>query len=67
MARYVPQVGASSQFESLTTLVTGYGATTFPGLTEAILYEKNVTLVNEEAKRLEVLIGELATVIDPDN
>jgi N-acetylated-alpha-linked acidic dipeptidase len=33
-------------------LVTGYGATTLPGLTEAITIEKNVTLANNEAARL---------------
>ncbi|KAH9077021.1 Zn-dependent exopeptidase [Lactarius deliciosus] len=30
----------------------GYGATTLPGLTEAITIEKNVTLANDEAARL---------------
>ncbi|KJA29916.1 hypothetical protein HYPSUDRAFT_31952 [Hypholoma sublateritium FD-334 SS-4] len=45
----------------------GYGATTFPGLTEAILYEKNITLINHEADRLEALIGALATIIDPQS
>ncbi|KAI9447887.1 Zn-dependent exopeptidase [Lactarius indigo] len=30
----------------------GYGATTLPGLTEAITIEKNVTLANDEAVRL---------------
>ncbi|KAH9045256.1 Zn-dependent exopeptidase [Lactarius pseudohatsudake] len=30
----------------------GYGATTLPGLTEAITIEKNITLANDEAARL---------------
>jgi len=32
--------------------VTGYGATTLPGLTEAITIEKNITLADNEATRL---------------
>ncbi|KAF9478208.1 Zn-dependent exopeptidase [Pholiota conissans] len=43
----------------------GYGATTFPGLTEAITFEKNVTLIHHEANRLEVLLKALATAIEP--
>ncbi|KAL5527160.1 hypothetical protein ACEPAG_5951 [Sanghuangporus baumii] len=38
----------------------GYGATTFPGLTEALVYDKNATLAQEEAKRLQALIDALA-------
>jgi len=43
----------------------GYGATTFPALTEAITYEKNLTLIKLEADRLETLLVELATNIKP--
>ncbi|KAI5119745.1 hypothetical protein M0805_004077 [Coniferiporia weirii] len=38
----------------------GYGATTFPGLTEALTFDKNVTLAQVEAKRLGKLIDALA-------
>jgi N-acetylated-alpha-linked acidic dipeptidase len=44
---------------------TGYGATTFPALTEAITYDRNITLVQHEASRLENLITDLAVVITP--
>ncbi|KAF8969498.1 hypothetical protein BDZ97DRAFT_1653974 [Flammula alnicola] len=43
----------------------GYGATTFPGLTEAITYEKNVTLIHHEAKRLGSLLVNLAVTLLP--
>lgn len=39
---------------------TGYGATTFPGLTEALTIDKNVTLANAEALRLAGLLNKLA-------
>lgn len=42
---------------------SGYGATTFPGLTEALIYEKNMTLVQYEAERLEKLFGALGKEI----
>lgn len=38
----------------------GYGATTFPALTEALQIEKNVTLAEYEADRLGRLIGRLS-------
>ncbi|KAI0650574.1 Zn-dependent exopeptidase [Trametes meyenii] len=38
----------------------GYGATTFPALTEAFTIENNATLAKYEAKRLEDLIEKLA-------
>lgn len=38
----------------------GYGATTLPGLTEAITLDKNVTYAQFEAGRLEALITSLA-------
>ncbi|KAJ3508658.1 hypothetical protein NLJ89_g5631 [Agrocybe chaxingu] len=43
----------------------GYGATTFPGLTEAIVYEKDLVLIRHEAQRLETLLSALATSIRP--
>lgn len=39
---------------------SGYGATTFPALTEAITIENNATLVEYEAERLQKLIDKLA-------
>jgi N-acetylated-alpha-linked acidic dipeptidase len=44
---------------------TGYGATTFPALTEAITYDRNVTLIRHEVSRLETLITRLAVTITP--
>ncbi|KAG9317371.1 hypothetical protein JVU11DRAFT_1570 [Chiua virens] len=43
----------------------GYGATTLPGLTEAILYEQNATLVEYEITRLTSLLTKLADDIKP--
>ncbi|KAF8969506.1 hypothetical protein BDZ97DRAFT_2055919 [Flammula alnicola] len=43
----------------------GYGATTFPGLTEAITIEKNVTLISHEAKRLESLLDNMSIALLP--
>jgi len=39
-----------------TDLSSGYGATTFPALTESITIENNVTQAEYEVKRLEVLV-----------
>jgi N-acetylated-alpha-linked acidic dipeptidase len=39
---------------------TGYGATTFPALTEALTIDNNVTSANEEASRLTELLHKLA-------
>ncbi|THH03312.1 hypothetical protein EW145_g6362 [Phellinidium pouzarii] len=41
----------------------GYGATTFPGVTEALTFDKNVTLAQTEAKRLGKLIDDLVNEI----
>ncbi|KAF5333503.1 hypothetical protein D9611_002581 [Ephemerocybe angulata] len=41
----------------------GYGATTFPGLTEAITFDRNATLVEHECERLEGLLNRLTEVI----
>jgi N-acetylated-alpha-linked acidic dipeptidase len=37
-------------------LVSGYGATTFPALTESITIENNATQAEYEVKRLQALI-----------
>ena len=42
---------------------SGYGATTLPGLTEAITFEKNSTLAQDEVTRLQVLIDNIAKTI----
>ncbi|KAH9482787.1 putative glutamate carboxypeptidase [Psilocybe cubensis] len=44
----------------------GYGATTLPALTEAIVEEKNTTLIQYEARRLENLLIKLASTIKPE-
>ncbi|KAJ2916443.1 hypothetical protein MD484_g3989, partial [Candolleomyces efflorescens] len=41
----------------------GYGATTFPGLTEAITLERNATLAKHESERLVELFDRLSDVI----
>ncbi|PPQ63412.1 hypothetical protein CVT24_004922 [Panaeolus cyanescens] len=43
----------------------GYGATTFPALTEAITIEKDEKLAEYEANRLAVLLVKLADMIQP--
>ncbi|KAG6869264.1 hypothetical protein C0993_000017 [Termitomyces sp. T159_Od127] len=43
----------------------GYGATTFPALTEALAIDRNVTLAAYEAERLSVLLEKLADTIEP--
>ena len=42
---------------------SGYGATTFPALTEAFTIEKNATLAEYEAKRLQTLIEGITKAI----
>ncbi|KAH0587664.1 hypothetical protein H2248_006431 [Termitomyces sp. 'cryptogamus'] len=49
----------------VTDIVTGYGATTFPALTEALAIDRNVTLAAYEAHRLTVLLEKLADTIEP--
>jgi N-acetylated-alpha-linked acidic dipeptidase len=44
-------------------LVTGYGATTLPGLTEAITIENNITLANSEAARLTEAVEKIAAAL----
>jgi len=41
----------------------GYGATTLPGLTEAIIFDKNSTLAQGEVTRLQVLIDNIVKTI----
>ncbi|KAG6873768.1 hypothetical protein C0995_011587 [Termitomyces sp. Mi166 len=43
----------------------GYGATTFPALTEALAFDRNVTLAAYEAERLTVSLEKLADTIEP--
>lgn len=50
---------------STTDNATGYGATTFPALTEALEIDRNVTLAAYEAERLAVLLEKLADTIEP--
>lgn len=45
------------------TLLSGYGATTLPALTEALTIDKNVTLAHQEAERLTELIDKLTAVL----
>ncbi|KAG1783082.1 hypothetical protein EV702DRAFT_1060137 [Suillus placidus] len=42
---------------------SGYGATTFPGITEALTMDKNATAAAYEAGRLKVLIDDLVETI----
>jgi N-acetylated-alpha-linked acidic dipeptidase len=42
---------------------SGYGATTFPGITEALTMDKNATAATYEAGRLKVLIDNLVETI----
>lgn len=39
--------------------ITGYGATTFPALTESFTIEKNATLARYEAERLKEVVDGL--------
>ncbi|KAN0132552.1 hypothetical protein V8E53_009568 [Lactarius tabidus] len=41
----------------------GYGATTFPGLTEAITIERNITLANSEATRLTEAVEKITAAL----
>ncbi|KAJ8082686.1 Vacuolar protein sorting-associated protein 70 [Marasmius tenuissimus] len=43
----------------------GYGATTFPALTESITFEKNATLAKEEVKRLQDVISRIIMTTTP--
>ncbi|KAG1755479.1 hypothetical protein EDB19DRAFT_1661644 [Suillus lakei] len=42
---------------------SGYGATTFPGITEALTMDKNATAAAYEAERLKVLIDDLVETL----
>lgn len=48
---------------TLMYFLAGYGATTFPALTEALTFEKNGTLAKYEATRLQKLIDALTEEI----
>ena len=43
--------------------IIGYGATTFPALSEAIQFEQNATLAQLEVTRLENLINQIVKKI----
>jgi N-acetylated-alpha-linked acidic dipeptidase len=48
----------------MTLLLAGYGATTLPALTEAITFEKNSTLAQYEADRLQSLVDKIVKKIE---
>jgi len=50
------RAGFMSVFDVSDGLSLGYGATTFPALTESITIENNATQAEYEVKRLEVLV-----------
>ena len=43
--------------------LSGYGATTFPALTEALTIEKNTTLAEYEADRLQKIVEGLTDLL----
>lgn len=43
--------------------IKGYGATTLPALTESLTFDKNTTLAEAEARRLQKLISKLTEEI----
>lgn len=49
----------------LTAILPGYGATTFPALTESLTIEKNASLAQYEAERLTSLLNRLSHDIHP--
>ncbi len=51
--------------EGMLTFGVGYGATTFPALTESITEDKSVTFAQHEAERLSRLFEALAEKIRP--
>jgi len=50
------RAGFTSAFGASDDLFPGYGATTFPALTESITIENNATQAEYEVKRLETLV-----------
>jgi N-acetylated-alpha-linked acidic dipeptidase len=50
----------SSTIRALMLISVGYGATTLPGMTEALQLDKNVTLAEYESERLTDLINKLS-------
>lgn len=50
------RVGFMLAFDVSDDLSSGYGATTFPALTESITIENNATQAEYEVKRLETLV-----------
>jgi N-acetylated-alpha-linked acidic dipeptidase len=47
------------------SIVSGYGATTLPALSEAVSIEKNASAAKYEAGRLTDLITKLSDVLSP--
>lgn len=45
-------------------MTLGYGATTLPGLTEAITFEKNATFAQYETDRLQSLVDKIVKKIE---
>lgn len=44
-------------------MIAGYGATTLPSITEALTFEKNATLAEQEAARVAALLDKLSETI----
>ena len=62
MAWWVVRASGVAKISRL-TIDIGYGATTLPALTEAITIEKNATLADYEAKRLQSVIDQLTEAL----
>lgn len=63
MAWYVPLL--SVRLRGVLTSRLGYGATTFPALYDAIVFDKNATLVKGEIERLGLALAVLAAELTP--
>lgn len=53
------------EVRGLTVCVLGYGATPLPSIYDALVYDKNVTLSQEEVRRVQKLIDALTDTITP--
>ena len=47
----------------LIAMIAGYGATTLPSITEALTFERNATLAEQEAARVAALLDKLSETI----
>ena len=63
--KYLGESSSSLGEKHSLNMSIGYGAATLPALSEAILYEKNATLVEHEVIRLTTLLTQLAYDIEP--